>query len=99
MHETYEVLRYFNAGVAVLLIFVASAKYWYAARQGISQANRYRYAAYIGLLLSAAYGSIESIVNNVEPGFRITFLTGALVLSLIAYFFPDRADGWMSRKK
>lgn len=92
--QFYEVLRYFNIVAATSLVCLSIAKYRHAFMM-ISLANRLRYSAWIALLFSVAYGTIEILLNDIEPGFRITFVAGSLALGLVAYLIPDPADDWM----
>lgn len=93
--DYYEFVRYANATMAILVTVLAVAKarlLW----NWLPHPGKLMYSAYVAVMTSIAYGTIDAIRLNIEPSFRVSFVGGALLLGVIAFAWPDCDLKWMT---
>lgn len=96
MPDYYDIARVLNAllaGGVVILAIMKARKLWVT----FPFPAKLMYFSYVGMLLAIMYGSYEALVIDAEPGFRVSFFTGSLIVSLGAFLYPDEDAGWMLR--
>ena len=102
--ETLKTLEYYDfVRVANLLmgiaVFTLTALKGHILWPHLPLPGRLMYFAWGGLVAASTYGTTEALILDVEPGFRVSFLGGSLIVALIAFLTPDEQTGWMMKFK